>query len=101
MSRQHNCTHCKQYERHWGSTAPEGFELISEDTDSCLGNMYAKCNAGNNDVMKAWWDENRDKYVSEVSDTDCYDPTEFDAALDSVMEACDNLISKGYLNEKH
>lgn len=92
MSNTHNCRNCKHYETHWGNTAPEGFELIIPERDnSCLGNMYAVCHDGKNDVMKAWWQENYDKLTTEVSDTACYCPTEFNAALDSLMNICGRL----------
>ena len=89
-----NCTQCNNYARHWGRSAPEGFVLIAQ-SDDCLGNQYGICQAGHNDVMKNWWDSNKDVFTDQTSDVDCYEGTELDNLLDNINNSLTNLIKQG------
>lgn len=72
----------------------DNYVKVSEGADSVLGAMYATCNAGNTEAMANWWKENKDIPVSKVSDMPCFESTEIDRKLDSIIDLCNNLLDK-------
>lgn len=88
-----NCSRCKCYKNSYG-TWPDGYIFISENEDSCLGKKYAICENGNNEIMKKWWIENGDKNPKEAEDLFCYIATEFDIALDEILDTASKLLDK-------
>ena len=88
-----NCSQCKAYKNSYG-LCPDGYIFISENEDSCLGKKYAVCENGHNEVMKQWWIENGDLKPSETKDLFCYQATDFDIALDNVIDLCSKLLNK-------
>lgn len=44
--------------------------------------------------MKKWWIENGDKNPKEAEDLFCYIATEFDIALDEILDTASKLLDK-------
>lgn len=78
-----NCMDCMNYKSSYG-TQPDGYILIYENLGSILGNKYAKCEAGHNAEMKAWWNENGNIPKAETKEMSCYVPNEIDRLLDKL-----------------
>ena len=86
-----NCLTCKHHKSSSGA-CPEGYVLIDEREDYCLGAHYGFCEAGNNDVMKRWWNNTGSLPVDEAEDLDCFCPTELDETLARAIALLDKMI---------
>lgn len=87
-----NCFECKNAEISFetimkvNKEVVNGFEKISENKDSFLGNMYGKCLKGNTKELIRIYKENGHKNKSECNiEMNCFEQTDFAKATDELL----------------
>lgn len=92
MGKCNNCKHGRTaFEE--GMNSIDGMTLLSENKDSCLGNMYGICDNGNQDTFVKWWKAGIGIPSSETKDVDCYESTEHTKKLDEMIELADDILN--------
>ena len=85
MGNYKNCSRCAKYKCEYG-TCPDGYVFVSENESSSLGPKYAICLDGRNETMKQWWLNNGNLAPDKTEELPCYQATDFDNALDKLIE---------------
>lgn len=78
---------------------PNDFKKISENSDSCLGDMYGKCLKGDTEKLIKHYKENGHLRKLDCKiEMDCFEPTDFAIATDNLFNTMNKLLDN--LTEK-
>lgn len=100
-----NCSKCKYkkiiFEGELNSIGSNPIQkdmsLLNSNPDSVLGDMYGKCEKGNQDTFVTWWKNSKNVPADQNIDVPCYEPTEFTKRTDNIIDMLDKmkeLVSK-------
>ena len=86
-----NCKHGKTAFK-YGPGSIGGMSLLIRNCESSVGDMYGKCENGNQDVFEAWWKKSVGISSTLNPEVPCYEATDLHKNMDRMISTLDKML---------